>query len=361
MGLGKSLYIILDQQEKGYLTKEEHLDSMKNNDLVTFVSIESDKEILRMKFENIYDLSQFTNKIVVDFYFEKVLNLNFNKEDGTLDENPKKDYDIKSKYEKIYMYEDKKLIICNIEIKKETIRSILQNRYYGIDSLLKEYSSYEGVIYPFIEHSPLWDGGFSHSELEIISPSILAYSDNRRDYILKSNETTRDIVRIGPYIHYAKNLYNNKFMSHIKSKLGKTLLAFPAHSQLYIKTDYDENEFAKYIEKFAIENNYDSVLICMFHYDVMLERDSYFKEKGFKVVSGGHKYDRYFLCKLKTMINLCDYTISNTFSTNIGYCVYLNRPHHIFMQDVIFDKQVPGKKFKKLEVPKYEMCKKFSE
>lgn len=357
MELQKNLYIILDTEGIEYITKDLNLNLMKTSDLISFIPIETHKDKLN-KFKNIYDLSNYKNNEVVDFYFNNVLNLTFKKEDKIDGEDIFKEYETKPHYENIYMY-DKELIKCDTNLKMIIDYFILQNRFYGMDTILKKYSGYNGQIYPFIEHSPLWDGGFSHSELETICPSIIAYSNYRRNYILNSKLTTKDVVRMGPSIHYAESLYCNKFINHIKTKLGKTLLAFPGHSHLYSRIEYNEVEFAEYIEKFAEENKFQSVLICMFHQDIMFGRDKCFKEKGFTIVSSGHKYDVNFLGKLKCLINMSDYTMGNMFGTHVGYCIYLNKPHHMFMQNVQYNLQRPGENEQKVKVKKYELGKFF--
>lgn len=335
MEIESNLYIILDTEGFEYIVNKVELSSLNNNDLVSLIP----EEIYKKKsyvFNNIYDLSKLTNDEVVDFYLNKVLNFKYTEKDfakGFEGENCYKDYETKSYYDNIYIY-DEKLIKCNYNTKKHKDTFITQNIFYGMENIIKEYSGYKGQVYPFLEHSPLWSGGFPNNEIGIISPSIFVYSDYRYDYIKKANLTKRDVVRIGPYIHYAKGLYDDYFIKHLKKYLGKTLLAFPAHSLLAIKSSYDQTEFIEYIDKFAKDNNFQSVLICMFYQDIMRGRDKYFKEKGFKIVSCGHKYDVNFLNKLKSLINICDYTVSNIFSTNVGYCIYLNKPHNILMQQV---------------------------
>lgn len=353
MKLQRNLYIIEDIEGLDYVIKYLDLNLVQTNDLISFIPIKGYKQKLN-KFSNIYDLSKYENKQVVEFYFNNVLNLDFKKEDNIEGEETFKDYETQSHYENIYIY-DKKIIKCDTNLKMIQDFFILQNRFYGMDTILKEYCNYNGKIYPFIEHSPLWDGGFSHYELETISPAIFSYSDYRRNYILKSGLTTKDVVRMGPSIHYAESLYCNKFIMHIKKILGKTLLAFPGHSHLYSKIQYDEKQFAQYIEKFAIENNFESVLICMFHQDIMFERDKIFKDKGFIIVSSGHKYDVNFLGKLKCLIEICDYSMSNMFSTHVGYCIFMNKPHHIFMQDVIYHLHRPDEEEYKVKVKKYKL------
>ncbi|WP_434794174.1 hypothetical protein TPDSL_09130 [Terrisporobacter petrolearius] len=373
MEIKKDLYIILDIEGLKYIINKVGAKYIKNNDLVSFIPTEVYKKELEV-FNNIYDLSKSTDDEVVDFYFDKVLNFNYTQGDfakGFIGENCNKDYETKSYYEDIYMYNER-LIQCNkIKMVKSKNTFITQNIFYGMDTIIKQYCGYNGRVYPFLEHSPLWDGGFANNELGIISPSIIAYSDYRYDYIRSTKSTKKDVVRIGPYIHYAEGLYNEYFIGYLKKYLGKTLLVFPAHSLLCITSSYDEIEFIKYIDKFAKKNNFKSVLICMFYQDIMKDRDKYFKKNGFKIVSCGHKYDINFLNKLKSLINISDYTMSNIFSTNVGYCIYLNKPHHVFMQKVQYtnsqnvealknSKGSLGKVFERVDVniskEQYKLC-----
>jgi len=47
-----------------------------------------------------------------------------------------------------------------------------------------------------------------------------------------------------------------------------------------------------------------------------------------------------FVSRLKSIISLADFTMSNATGTHIGYCIYMNKPHYIFRQKIerTFDK-----------------------
>ena len=54
-----------------------------------------------------------------------------------------------------------------------------------------------------------------------------------------------------------------------------------------------------------------------------------YSKRNYKICTAGHKWDKDFLNRLKTIINLSDTTISNDVGTHIGYCIHLRKPHTI--------------------------------
>lgn len=117
---------------------------------------------------------------------------------------------------------------------------------------------------------------------------------------------------------------------NFKKKLGRTLLVFPNHSSHYIETKFDERDLILEIEK--VKNKFDTVLVCMYWKDILLKKEQPYKDKKYKIVTAGHIFDYNFLPRLKSIIKLADVTMSNAIGTHMGYCVYLGKPHYLFLQ-----------------------------
>jgi hypothetical protein len=70
----------------------------------------------------------------------------------------------------------------------------------------------------------------------------------------------------------------------------------------------------------------------MYWKDILNGNHFPYREHGFQVVTAGHRSDSYFLSRLKDIIELSDYTMSNFVGTHIGYCISLGKPHYIIKQ-----------------------------
>lgn len=197
------------------------------------------------------------------------------------------------------------------------------NNTFGILKILEKYSGKISMKNIAIEHG-FYLGDFFY-EREIKYPYILTMSKNRKE-ILENKNKNLQVIEIGPYIHYAKSYYSKEELKKIKAIYGKILLAFPSHS--LDSLNVHSNSFIEKIEE--IKQEYDTVFICMFYVDIQNGQYKKYLEKGYKIVTAGHRYDIKFLERLRSIIELADYTISNSFGTHVIYCTYLNKPHSIF-------------------------------
>lgn len=203
------------------------------------------------------------------------------------------------------------------------------NNFYGIANNLKKYSGYNEPINACIEHG-VYFGGFVNDSETINSglSAIITFGSKRYEHIKKV--TDKRVIKIGPYIHYADQYYSEEEIKNIKRKLGANLLVFPTHSIDNVNVNYNIQKFIFEIKK--IGKKFDTINICLYWKDIQRGLHNAYKDEGFNIVTAGHRNDPNFLNRLKTIITLSDYTISNDIGTHIGYCIYLNKPHYVFNQ-----------------------------
>lgn len=211
------------------------------------------------------------------------------------------------------------------------------NFYYGISKILKDYSDYNKKIPCCIEHG-IYFGNFINEYETIYNdlPGIITFGETRKK-IIRDNNYKKNIFEIGPYIYYANELYSSEEQIKLKQIYGKTLLVFPSHSVDKVSTVFDCNLFINKIKKFKKEYNFDTVIVSLYYRDIELGHDQKYVDAGFKVVSAGRREDYNFLNRLKSFINISDYTISNSVGTHIGYCIFLGKPHMVFSQIINYD------------------------
>ena len=209
---------------------------------------------------------------------------------------------------------------------------VFDNNVYGIGNTLKKFSGFKGQINAYIEHGLYFGNHIDDNQW--YASKIVTFSNQRKKHLLDRN-VNKDVHVIGPYINYADILFSSEYMRTLKTNLGKTLLIFPVHSSTNIDTTYDIVNFTKQINQIKEDYSFDSILVCLYFKDVFNKKlVNYYTSNGYKICSAGHKWDKHFLNRLKTIISLADKTISNDVGTNIGYCVSLRKPHTILKSEI---------------------------
>lgn len=209
---------------------------------------------------------------------------------------------------------------------------VIDNNLYGYAHYLKKFAGIDQDLQAYMEHG-LFLGQIVHQDqYRWHFPKILTMSEGRRA-ILKEKIPQKSSLAVGPYIHYATALYAEEEMKRLKAELGKTLLVYPFHSMKNVKAGFNDTELIREIK--AVAKNYDSVLISLYYLDALdpVKRSAY-EAEGFKLVTAGHKFDRHFVARQRAHIELADLTMSNGMGTQTGFCIYLNKPHYIFRQDI---------------------------
>lgn len=212
------------------------------------------------------------------------------------------------------------------------MEKVIENNYYGIGKILRDYVSSYKCLDSYIEHG-VFLGSLIHPwEDEWNVSSIITCSRIRKNYIVKARPDKK-VITVGPYIHYATPYYLLPELNRIKNQLGRVLLVFPSHSVKNVSVDYDIDQFIDFIE--SIKHNYDTVLVSLYWLDVLNKIIcNKYLSKGYRIVTAGNRFDMDFLSRLKSIMQLADDTISNSVGTHVGYCIYLDKPHYIFQQDI---------------------------
>lgn len=200
------------------------------------------------------------------------------------------------------------------------------NDWYGHASNLKIFLGLpKNYRFKFImEHGLYLNEQVDNIDIETNLPSIITYSDYRKEILRKYRKHT---FSIGPFIHYTKSFLTDKQIFEEKKRLGKSILLFPAHSSSMIGIEYGIINLCKKIKN--IGKDFDSIRVCLYWKDVLLGKNKIYQDFGFECVTAGHMLDPLFLPRLKSLINISDLTISNIASSQVGFCIYFNKPHII--------------------------------
>lgn len=247
--------------------------------------------------------------------------------------------------------------------------AISENNFYGIGRVLSRF--YDIGKHTLIEHGIYFGEYVPVTTFDDQVREIVTFSEYRKNVLKK--QTDKPVHIVGSYINYADNLLNEFKFGQLKSKLGKVLLVFPSHSIATVHARFDAGHFIRFIHHIKNLGAFDTVLVCLYFKDIELGHDKIYQENGFKIVTAGFLFDYCFLNRLKTLILLSDYTISNDLGTHIGYCVQLGKPHQVFQSDIEFvagedkagayiEMNARNKTQKQLRTKeKQDICKLFSE
>lgn len=203
------------------------------------------------------------------------------------------------------------------------------NDWYGHAKLFKKFLGLS-PNYKFkfaIEHGTYLNDEIAKIDLEANLPTIITYSKNRADTLKKRGY---HVFSIGPFIHYAPDFLSENEFSKEKKLLGKNLLVFPMHSTMDTNFNFNITKLCKVIEKLG--KDFNKIRICLYWIDILNGHYKIYQNFGFECVTAGHILDPLFIPRLKSIIKLADYTISNGISTHVAYNIFLNKPHYIIPQ-----------------------------
>lgn len=210
---------------------------------------------------------------------------------------------------------------------------IPESNLFGHSEILKSYiNNKSDLVNLHIQHGVILGDLVQDIMKNSFASTIITYSKKRQEKLAQA--TGKKVIAIGPYIRYAKNRLSKSEFDDKKSKYGKTLLVFPAHSSVdRTKISFNQMQLIDKIYEIKEEHNVKTVFINLFYSDCDAESIAYYQSHGFEVCSAGFWLSENFVHNLKTIIELSDITMSNRMGTHIGYCLALNKPHYVFKQE----------------------------
>lgn len=223
----------------------------------------------------------------------------------------------------------------------------VQNDYYGIATDLKKYAEIppDTPLDCIIEHGVYFRSG-SDQDLSSGARKIITMGDFRKKKL--KSVTNRRIFMIGPPIFYSDIISDELAIRKKKKKIGKNLLAFPAHSAHAEDVSYDIDSYCDYLKK--LQKRFNKIRVCLYWKDVLIGMHKEYSKRGFECVCAGHVFDKTFNSRLKEMILLSSATSSNTAGSILGYSVLFKKPHFIFPQKVTIARGRRVSKMSQIEI-----------
>lgn len=219
------------------------------------------------------------------------------------------------------------IITSRESVKKYFIKSvsrIIANNLYGLEKLiLTKNLSLDNT---FIEHG-LFFGSYIQEDLKLQKTidTVITFGAYRKK-IIENVFPNKKILTAGAYLLHFDHILSTEERKQLKNDIGKTVLVFPAHSISGMNRVFSEVELVSKVND--MYSNIKTIIICLYYIDYLSPKKETYEQLGCTVTTCGHKFDSFFLNRLKTLIDLADYTVSNKLGTHVGYCLSMNKPHH---------------------------------
>lgn len=200
-----------------------------------------------------------------------------------------------------------------------------ENLYYGHYHALTEYANYVPK-YKTIGMRIVHGVDFCETPLSVgrMYNTFFFITQGNKSKLKDSKESAMQLD-IGPFIHYASEIYDEEEENELKKEWGRTVLIYPTHT--YEGSEIDARETDRYkrmIDYYA--NWFDTVLFCVYWHDVS---DEVFRDIStipkVKLVSCGLRSDEKFLSRTKTLMKVADLVVGTHVGTFIGYAIYMNK------------------------------------
>ena len=129
---------------------------------------------------------------------------------------------------------------------------------------------------------------------------------------------------VGSYIKYSSMFYAESDINAYRKKLGKTLLVFPTHSNVFSDLSFNQVNFCNNLYRLA--KGYDTVLINTFWWNINDPLIKKLESEGYKIISCGFGDDTNFLPRLKSYFELADLVMGDSIGTHVGYALACGVP-----------------------------------
>ncbi len=133
------------------------------------------------------------------------------------------------------------------------------------------------------------------------------------------------IFAVGPYISYAKSLYSEQQIIELKRKYGRIASVYLLHTC--------EGENNKGLQRVLLDQiyedykkQYDTLFLSVYWSEMDAELYTHAKKMGFHIVSAGFRFDSDFARRLRTIFELSDLIITDSYATPLTCAIAMNKP-----------------------------------
>ena len=187
------------------------------------------------------------------------------------------------------------------------------NGFYGVADIYKTYAQYplnkplNGIVPHGVSTNSRW---LWNEEVRASVPYIYCYPKFREE-VYRKRTNKRVISSASPYAYVVE------MMKKQEKPPRQGTIFFPAHSSKQVVARQDYGKLADIL--LTLPEKYHPVDICIYWKDFLLGAAKPFKERGYNVVSCGHRYDRQFLYRLYHILSQYSYISGNSVGSYLFY------------------------------------------
>lgn len=199
-----------------------------------------------------------------------------------------------------------------------------EGNYYGnLDTLLEyaDYQDFDKICAPTVSHNAI----APLKTTETMFDSAIVFSGNYYKNKIHRWKPYIPVFSVGPYIQYAKGIYDADRISTMKKQNGKTLMIYLPHSIENISRNYSKKSFIDDVLK-MYKDNFDTIYMSVYWADLLDPCCEYAESKGIKVVSSGFRFDPIFTKRLRSILELSDAVIGGDIGTHYNYSMNMKIP-----------------------------------
>lgn len=204
-----------------------------------------------------------------------------------------------------------------------TVDRFRGNGFYGMADVYKTYARIpvETPLNGVVPHGPyLSDTWLWKAEAKANLPYIYCYPEFRQA-VYKRHTNKKIVLSACPFI-YIEHMLKDE----LKPERNGTLF-FPVHSSKCVSIQQDYNKLADKLV--SIDEKYQPIDVCIYWRDYLAGAAEPFLQRGLRVVSAGHIYDRLFLYRLYHLLSQYQYASGNKLGSHLFYtvrsgCSYFN-------------------------------------
>lgn len=199
------------------------------------------------------------------------------------------------------------------------------NAYYGNDFAIKKYAGLraDAPLYGVLPHGIYFDPTFVwRHELDSPLPAILSYP-RFRDESYRSVTRRLIVSSASPYV------YASRLLQSSPPPRRRGTLYFLAHSTHHVRRERDAGTIATQLSE--IGGDFAPITVNIYWKDVLLGSHIPFLERGLRVVSAGHIFDRFFLFRLHHLCSMHEFASGDAFGSHTFFsahsgCKYVRLP-----------------------------------
>jgi len=216
------------------------------------------------------------------------------------------------------------VLMIDTSINEKQYEYVNHNTWYQHGLSIKTYAGFNKKykLPVSIEHGLHLLDQYPPYEIDNNLPGLFVISEHRKN--IYSKYTDKEIISIGPYIHYADSLLTKSKYLKEKKRLGKVLLFMPSHSDVYSIVTHNDYDYLEEVKK--ISKDFDTVRVCLHWFDVEKCLYKQYQNFGWEIVCAGHETNHLFLSRLKSIIECSDMVIVESVSTSLGYAIHHKKP-----------------------------------